>query len=571
MMSENARYLYEVLFAGFDFRPPHPNRSLPEVVRDATEAVEKHLKNSPLLRAYLETVPKGPGTDCPDSPLDELVYYVATQKGWVDKKDPYLNLRFLARFVLPVFEMERHVVERAIHGLRAITEQQELLFLDCILHARAVDRLWQRWFEKVAAPFQSLDKEGQERQKKKLGNILPPYDYTAFEIDPFGDIQNRRPWAKAFPKEIAAIDASLRELEETEDQYLAEYFRALRLAYTCDRIENLEERWAEVDRAWVLIPSDSEIIPVHGMESAYGHAFCVSPEFRLEFRTPDSIREIELQRKAAVEHADKILGLSNALILEASKKLRRIDVSVFTPGIRAGSCIDFRYAGQAVPNRQAVLLIGGKIFVDQSDPARVAERYQTLILRHCAPHTAAQIAPLLTREMQIMGTITHEFAHPIGRTSASDEMLGHTVVFQLEEGKATLGGICAEEYADPSPEHRLQLVANAVGRMLRFMQHSEITNPTIAPYVRENLVTATTLYDAGILSLSKQGLEIDIGMASSPYWFQNLRVFYGDLVAAYESKDAAAIASMTTLYANPDDPQIVELIEWVNRELPAAA
>ncbi len=550
-----------------DFKRPELSPSAPfvEVVNTATSALEQHLLTSLLVRNHLIAMAKGPGTNCPDSPIDEIVKYVAHQKGTVDKSDPALTLRFLTEVVGPVFDLERQIIIDLVHRKPNISQMEWQFFSRGPLLASAIDRLWARWFETIVIPYQALDAEKRQAYEEKVRDTLAHYDYTVFTYDPEKGCTHRRTWAQAFPEEVQNIVWYLNDFRaKAEGTPYEVYFEALSRAYGNIRIEDLEELWEKVDEAWIRIPRSEQLIPVHGMESGYEHPFGVSPEFRLEVRTAEGRSLIEEKRSATLDHA-AAFGLSNELVAGAVHKLERIDISVFTSAIRAGTCMNFRYAGQAVPNREKVLTEGGRIFLDQSASLRAAKQYIDKIERHCSPHTAHLLVPLITGGAMLSHTATHEYAHPVGRTTESDRVLGSDGIKQCEEAKATLLGILADERRDPSPQHRTQIIACTLGRVLRFMDHAELSNTTLAPYVRENLAAATMLFESGVITLTSSGVKVHQSVAQGSAFFKALRIFNRRVLAAYQAKDRRELDRIVARYCNREHPEILKLIAWVNR------
>lgn len=547
------------------FEPPRSGagETLAGAITQATAAFEQHLLLSPHVRDFLAELPKGSGTDCPDSPIDELVRYVANQKGTIDKSDPWLTLRFLSKYVRPAVAYERRLALEAATDFQELTEVELCLFHAGIMVAEATDALWQRWFEAVAAPYQALDEAGRQRYVGRLKEVLPAYDYTAFDYDEEKGCLNRRTWAQAFPKEIENIIFALDPLCDPYVFPFDAYFRALRAAYQCTDVDQLEKMWRQVDEAWIDIPRTQDVMPVHGMESHYEHPCCVSPEFRLDVRTAKGRELIDKRRQATLDHA-AAFGLSNDLVSQAVGRLNRMDIGIFVSACRAGTLLNFRYSGQAVPNRQEVLLRGGRIFMDASAPARETKRYIEKIERHCAPATARMLVPLMTADALLAHTATHECAHPVGRTPESDKALGSSLTL-CEEAKATLLGILADEHHDPSPEHRLELITATIGRILRFMHRDELENQTLAPYVRENLAAATMLFDAGVMRLGPEGLVVHRSVAEREVWFSALRAFNRIVLAAYQAHDPTMLDRVTPRYFNREHPQVAALIAWVNR------
>ncbi len=563
-MNKPSKQWESVIGEGFEFPPIDPSMPLADAVSTACNAVEQHVLRSEAVRSYLEKVPKGADTYCPDSPLNEIVKYVADQKSAIDKSDPELTLRFLLHYIVPVFELEQDAVFDAIEKIDDISEDEKRLFFDCAVLAEFTDRFWAKWFEKVAVPYQLLREAEQQHYCELVKDVLAQNDYTAFTYDKAKGCMERVSWARSFPGEIADILSILEVLKETPLEGLGPYFSALHTAYACEDIAKLEDRWTKVDEAWVRIPRSSRLVPVHGMEPGYEHPFGVSPEFRLEVRTGDCKDMMQKIRASTLEHAEAI-GLSAELLKVLSQKLERIDISVFTGALRAGTSLNFRIAGQAVPNRQNVLQEGGRIFVDKASGPRAAKRYIENIEKHCTQDTRDVLVPLITGDAQLAATTSHEYAHPVGRTKESDEGLGAEVMKLCEEAKATLLGVLAEEYEDRGAAHRLSLVANTVGRVLRFMDKTELENSTFAPYVRENVASATTLLESGVMSLTPHGVVVDIGKAQGDAWFDALRKFNRGVLIAYKDHDRETTRALADRYCNKEHPEVAKLIAWVNR------
>lgn len=551
------------------FTPPAIDfrMSLSEAVSVTTAAVAEHLRSSKVVRQFLAYVPKGAGTLCPDSPLDELVKYVAIQRGEVDKSDPSLNLAFHRTFIMPVFDFERENVLEAVRSINAITPTELEMFRYAAALGRAHDALWASWFEEVAVPYQMLNAEGKKQYEALAKNHLAAYDYTVPMFDvPGGYCFDREAWAEAFPVEVTRICELLEEMAGLAiEPTLKVYFEKLLIAYAMPIVDRLEQCWADVDRAWVNIPTTCRIMPMHGIESGYEHPFGVSPEFRLEIRTAESRDVIEACRTAAVQHAHAI-GLSDTLVDVAKHRLGLTDIGIFVTAIRAGVSLNFRYAGQAAPNRQEVLTHGGRIFVDKAASTLACKPLIQLVEDHCTKDTAAALKPFITAENQTLHTIIHEFAHPIGRTSEIDTALGSEGRSLLEEAKATLLGTATEEWRDSTLEKRLTLVALTVARVIRFMRKAILENPTVAPYVRENLVAATTLFDSGVLRLVEDGIEVDIEKAKGSAWFDELRQFDRSVLDAYDAHDMDILQVLAEEYCDAESQPVASLIAWVNRK-----
>ncbi len=561
---------HETLRAGFIEPTLAGTVRLDEGVLCALSAVARHVRTSEAVRAYLTAVPKGPGTSCPDSPIEELAKYVEMQKGQIDKHDPYLTVAFLKEFIMPVFAFEREVILRAVENCADTRVFERELFALCTKLGPYYDTLWVKWFSDVVAPYQArTDDEQSHYHRTVLPQLAPQFDYTVFSYTDDTGVTDRQPLATKYPQEIAAIGellASARELSRQESEPALEtYFAALRDATQCPTIDRLETCWEHVDRAWIRIPPTSRLIPVHGMEPGYEHPVCVSPEFRLEVRTTQAQEDITARRNGSIEYA-RVLRLSPHLVDAARNHLEQIDIAVFCSSIRSGIALNMRFSGQAVPNRQEVLSEGGRIFMDAANNERITGIYRETFTEHVTQKTARTFAHHITPEIMQIHTIDHELAHPIGRTPESDAALGASLMKNLEEAKASLLGVLADAWrSGGDPEYRAQLVTVTVARLLRFMHKSTLEDATADPYVRENRAAAYTLFETGVIRLTEEGVAIDPDKARSAIWFDALKELNLAIIRAYESHDPATLDRLTEHYCDPAYPPIVELIEWVNR------
>lgn len=549
--------------------------SLSEFIGLITKAVSEHLQDSPEIESYLKQLPKGSGTSCPDSPLEELIKYVGQQTGNIDKSDPVLTLAFIRDLIMPVFEFER---EQVVLGVRhpsfrdITTVEYQMIWIGCEL-AHAHDILWMKWFEKIVVPYQSLDQAGKTDYIEMVKYTLATYDYTVFDYNPDKGCVDRKPWAVAFPEEINEIADKLEMLKHASnvihctevDPAIVKYLEALRRAYLCIDIGQLESLWTAVDLAWIHISTTCRIIPVHGMESQHEHPFGVSMEFRLMIRTSESRDLIERRRSGVLEHA-RAMGLDNELLSILSQKLRCVDISVFVTAVRSGVQMNFRFSGQAVPNRQDVLAEGGRIFLDQDAPSKKLKEAIEYIEKHCARDTAIALKKAISLKSILTFILDHEYSHPIALTKVIDEALGTDKIL-LEESKATLLGIQGDLWSDSSAENRLRCTATIIVRVLGEMNKTNLENDTFAPYVRDNLVTATMLLEIGVITLSNEGVVVNIEKARSDMWYETLKAYNAQLIAAYTTHDRDALHRLVARYCDKSHPDVSRLIAWVNRDL----
>lgn len=522
----------EAILRGLQMPQIDPNTSWPEAASAGIAALAKHLRESETVRGYLAMCLKGPRTGCPDSPVDELVKYVAEQTGQIDKSNPAVNMIFMRKIMFPVFELERKYLDDIAGHNLDITNEEELLLGFSNELAGSIDRLYERWFDKIVVPYQSLADGDKAKYREALKDQLAEFDYTVYGYQN-GVIVNRQTLAEAFPGEMKEIDELLDSTRFLSNREIRNYFKMLRRAYNCADIARLEECWAAVDEVWIKIPPTCRMFPVHGMENGYEHPFGVSPEFRLVVRTDYGRDIISRIRGATPAYARKI-GVDEPLVALAEQKMTCIDMGVFTTVVRAGVCANFRLAGQVVPNRQEILARGGKIFMDIDTNRAAVQNYRGIALKHCAPDTAQVVADMITVDEMLAHTVCHECTHPIGCTPESDTAVGEKKNL-VEEAKATIGGLAAViNHLDPGK--RAEVAAMSIARVCRFMAKTTLENPTAQPYVRENLVMANLLLKCGIVRITDR-VEVNFDKAYLHNWSDALRRFYLDVVRSYHSSD----------------------------------
>ncbi|MFZ4632141.1 MAG: hypothetical protein ACOYL8_02960 [Patescibacteria group bacterium] len=577
MQKERANYreIQKSAFAEvlrFDFIEPDYSQeiSLPEAVSQLSGAIAKHIYSSKQIRKYIEDLKKGMGNDCPDSPIDEIIKYLADQTGQIDKSDPSLNLRFLDSLMFPIFDLERECFFRLFVSNKNATEFEANLFDYSIELGKLIDELYYEWFKAIVVDYQRLKPSEKENYERTLKSSLSQFDYTSYNyIARENKLFNRYTWALSFPNLIKEIVDTIEELTDScvefGERELHDYFSALSKAYACQEINKLESAWAKVDEAWIKIPNNCRMFPIHGMENGYEHPYGISPEYKLVVRTSYGQEMISKIRNHTSVYALKI-EIENSLVELAEKKLTNLDMGVFTSAMRSGVCANFRSAGQVVPNRQAILANGGKVFMDIDTAQNSVHRDMNLLIENCTSEMGNKLSSLITVDHSLAHTIAHECMHPIGCTPKSDEALGDAK-FRLEEAKATLGGLAA--ILDDMPiEKWPEVVALSIARVCRFFKKATYENPTVAAYVRENLVMANLLIGSRVVSIDSPdatSLSVNLSISSLRMWQALLKEFYKDVIYSYHSEESALNISQLEKLYSPTNYAIENWIALVNK------
>ena len=573
-MTQQARLSWpEIVIAAY-VPPDLTGLPLAEALTQVGLAFEKGLAESPSALEFLAALPKGPGTNCPDSPVPELAKMLAYRRAEVDSSDTRVWAKFLDIYMQPVFLERRALTIANAHGRGEPRDVCDFLQAASLV-ALSCDKLYLAWLRRMVVPFLDLSKADQEAFRQRWTGKLPLYDYTVYDhASP--DLVNRQAWADAFYWEIDRLNKDLRLLQLSAirltkpEPELVVYLEALIKAYAETDVSQLETRWSQVDEAWILIPATSRFVPVHGFEN-YEHPFGVSPEFRLEQRvtTEAQAAEIAAFRRGTQKRLD-VYGLAPEVRAAALNKLAALDVGIFQVVIDGGVGLGQKLGGQVVPNRQEILARGGKVFVE--DPAGgepCVATLKALVQKHCQPAAAEAIVFRLSTWGQLRHVLGHENGHPVGCTPDTHARLGAAYKL-LEEGKATIGGLLVARDLDPSLESQCRIASVAIARVLRVMHKTRLEDASVVEYVRESLVILATLLDSGILTFTEgQGMSVDFHEVRLQSWFAALAAFIHDVIAAYQAGDTAGLRFLCDNLCGRNDrgasPDSQAVIAWVNR------
>lgn len=550
----------KILEKGFVLPKIDRSTSLPDAISAVTEAVQDHLSESKSVRSYLACLPKGAGTYCPNSKVGVIQDYVSFQGGNIDKSNPEVLVAFIRKIIMPMFDFERRQILKAARMIDGINSSEKFLLRAGAIIARATDHIWVKWFERMVSPYQKMTLEERRHFESRISESLRSPGYTVFDFDPATGFSGQQTWAEAFPREIRIICRILKlftrkKLKLSRRSVLPAYFKALRLAYECQEIDQLKKRWSAVNRLWVQIHDETRILPMHSLGIGYEHPCCISPEFRLEVRIINSNQAEFNNIRLGVELCvDALVGMEDAKISSSIQELKRTEINFFECAIRSGASMNFLLGGEMVPNFEDVPQEGGKILLARSAISSTAACLRHDIRRHCTSSTRGFLRRLPNYNTILQHFIGHEFSHII----SSQENL-------LEEAKATVLGILANEYLESTPEKHLELVALAVGSILDSLHYSEINDQTMVDYTREHLLLANTLFRSGVIKMTKSGLRVNVEQARSRAWFEELEEFICELLWTHHRQDESNLERLVKRYCKRTGP-VAELIAWINRD-----
>ncbi|MFP4022386.1 MAG: hypothetical protein ACLFTS_00875 [Candidatus Paceibacterota bacterium] len=530
-----------------------------EAMECITGSFSEKILRSRKVKDFFEEQPKGKGNSLPDSPALEIQRYVAKRMGDIDKSDAAVNADLAEDFIRPVVNLLRANIRNYVLTTGQLNEPERKLLLYSLDISDVTDLLWLKWYRMAVVPLLELSQSQKKKEEERLSEIMDEYDYSVVSGS------ERMPWSVAFSGEIKDLSVRLRDLSDESTcrakfPEMTDYFKQLNTALVCRNNDLLDDKWTEVDRRWIMIPSYENFVPIHGMESGYSHPFGVSPEFRLNIRTERGKDLIFSLRRKVPEYA-RSLGLDGSAL---HRKLQYIDVSVFIIPIYGGSPLISRIGGQVVPNRQEVLEQGGKIFIDVGAVQDSLKVMMEKVSKHCTGRTTALIKDKVDTDLLIECIASHEFFHPVGVVSGPENFKSKEVKKYLEETKATVGGILVSNYHFASSEHRLALAARSVARICRMFRYSCLNDHSLRDYVKEAMVVCDILWRSEVISLTEKGIELNEKNAASELWIKEMEVFLKEVLDCYKAFDSRRLEKIAGKY-HKNAPFISDMVSWINR------
>ncbi|OGR03589.1 MAG: hypothetical protein A2284_10915 [Deltaproteobacteria bacterium RIFOXYA12_FULL_61_11] len=330
------------------------------------------------------------------------------------------------------------------------------------------------------------------------------------------------PYALAFPEQYRKLDGLLDRLllqlglhrgEHPEVPVLLTYLASYRAALAETDPKKLEERWRQVDIDWMAVTG--RLQPCHAMETGYSDPgrLRVVPELRL-LLVDDTEKEVNLACDGTKQAMQEYLGRhygDRPFHNEYQEALRHTHAHVYVTVYKGGANLDFRIAGQIVPNRSEVRRDHGtKISLDLQSLAsgmaislRLAER---LLGPAFAEAYLRRVTPLKAEAYFVAG---HEYGHTAFLGTASDELVKDLV----EEAKASWTGLAVlrdrmQRGEVPRGDLADILLFEVAGSLRRLVRETR-TRGAVRPYVEEAYMTLALMLQSGLLVLEGERLSLD--------------------------------------------------------------
>ncbi len=511
-----------------------------------------------------------------DAPLMACVEYAArrtNERESLPKGNPVILGTFYDKVVLPCMQAQNKMLGRIVFLHLDLNKTERLIMLSGYNIGLGFDALFAKWWKWVTIPYrQGLEENDKLKDSIKESKFKDHYsilvkDDGSFIEEPLTkkllESCQEKPLALVFPEEIRFIRANLlyvlENLHQDQKAY-RDYFNALYRALGNVDLSSMEDLWTEVDLAWVRIGREKRVVPVHMMEWGYHHPVQISPEYRVSFRLTDYSDEISLMRKAMEQYGINVDG-------EVAKaRLDGIDVGAFFTVVNGGQGIDFRFAGQSVPNRPKAQAKGMKIFIDLDSMDKRLARFKSLLKSCLSEETLSWALLASDLDLQFCAVTSHELAHPLLITENLLEVFG-TEKPKFEETKATLFGIIGiqnaikENSLDQSVY--LKLSAYLLGDIIRRLEKHHFEDPTMKPYTNTAMTLVTVLIPQGLLTIQNEKLHMDKEIAGSDRIINALIEVSNRLVRAYKDVDLDGALKVVTDFAPGLDENNIAAVYWV--------
>lgn len=383
------------------------------------------------------------------------------------------------------------------------------------------------------------------------------------------------PYALAFQDEYQELDSELEKLLQNlaslpeNSQPFIPYFEAYRRALMETDLDKLEERWRLVDIFWMDIKGPFQ--PIHAMESYVDPTRTrIDPEFRIVIADNKS-KNINDQAKLTQQRLIRDLSEVFSGYASFASSKSAIENSLPLAGttiVMSGINLDFRPAGQNVPNRSDVKAEKGvKIFMDLKTFDIRSKEIREL-LTELFGETFAQTFYQDPGFTVIAGVLTagHEFNHNSFVTPDTDKSLKNRN--QVEETKADLGPFITLrkqlEKREISYSEAQKIVAIVIGKGLRIFRIKD--KPGQRPYYISSIVEFNLLKEAGVIKKVDSNWTYNFSPETINKFFELAEGALIYLGNAYDTCSQERVDGFLSQYF----VESAEILELVNRANPSS-
>lgn len=375
--------------------------------------------------------------------------------------------------------------------------------------------------------------------------------YSVLKKDDNGDYISVS-YKEAFPKEVEnvelALDQLIKSLEDKDDEVYnqkvewIDYFKAIKSAFGHTVCNELIEKWADVDRAWMKVTTPIQVgHPLEYYEDHYRKAVAlewdlrvINPKLQDGSSTRSNIKNFS-SNMAKDMTANAIKTIDNNL-----KQVDETQLYIGQPILYYAAEFNGLFSAQVVPNDEDVSSeFGKKIFayadfVMESKRAKPTMKLSVETMGEQFVKDQNDLLnnnPKLWHEIYDISTVGHEYGHILWIDSDTEGKMNATGQFKnIEEFKATTGGLMAF-FINDTKELREHIVNDVVSRAVGLMAWREVGE--VLPYYCEGLIHLDILFRSNIIAYDG---EIKIDYSAYESMETEYTNAYKDLVKTYINK-----------------------------------
>jgi len=347
--------------------------------------------------------------------------------------------------------------------------------------------------------------------------------YSALHKDVRSGSYRRLAYATLFREDVAAVtealDVLISLLEELEDEVYEQkdawiaYFGSIREAFSHTIVDELIDKWAEVDRRWMAITTPIQVgHPLEYYEDHYRKAVALEWDLRIINPKLQEGSETRENIKTFAQTMADTFGEDAIRIMQ--KNLQQVDQTQLYIGqsmLYYGAEFNGLFSAQVVPNDEQVSTELGKKIFAYADFVMESKKAKPSMLLSVETMGEAFVEkqkalienePDLWQEIYDISTIGHEFGHILWIDSDTETAMNATGQFKnIEEFKATTGGLMAF-FVNEKEALKEQLVDDLVSRAVGLMAWREVGE--VLPYYCEGLIHLHLLFGSGVIAYDGQ-------------------------------------------------------------------
>ena len=397
-----------------------------------------------------------------------------------------------------------------------------------------------------------------EKNLHDLGhdNEIADRSYSALVKNSAGEFESRA-YCDVFEKEVEEVvyqlDVMIEKLSLQEDEIfhqkdeIINYLLKIRVALIESDRHKLVSRWADVDRAWMMITTPLQIgHPLEYYEDHYRKAVALEWDVRIvnpQNSAGEVIEDVKSMYADYIEQIKYVSQETDKIYNTSLKSLERIQLYLGRPALFYGAEFDGLFSAQVVPNDEAVSKeFGKKIFafadnVYESAKAKPFLKIHSEIFPKEFLHESRKFLfqnKSAWYEIYNITTIGHEYGHILWIDDDTETLMNKSGVFKnIEEFKATTGGLVAffENEKEQLSKYVLEdIIKRAVG-LISWME-----TPEVEPYYCEGLIHLKGLFETKVLQFDKKLVIDESRYDELKSWYKTT---YKELAKTYlQKKDA---------------------------------